>query len=167
GHLFGYHAALAIDEQAMPLREARAAIEQAAKAHGGDPAATLVALTTTLAPSCGDFMARLDAGRFDGSLSAGAAAKIAVALHAITTLSEDSLLSQYGGPAGVITELIAALTAGTNEVSRTIDTIRHQAKTVTVGTSRSDEAIMRVPLLQAALDSAKRSSPLGAATGGR
>ena len=160
GHLFGYHAALAIDAQAMPLREARAAIEQAAKAHSGDPTAMLVALTTTLVPSCGDFMARLGAGRFDGSLSAGAAAKIAVVLHAITTRSEDSLLSQYGGPAGVIRELIAALTAGTNEVSRTIDTIRHQAKTVTVGTSRSDEAIMRVPLLQAALDSGAQRAAL-------
>ena len=105
-------------------------------------------------------MSRLDAGRLDGSLSAGAAAKIAIALHAITTRSEDSLLSQYGGPAGVIRELIAALTAGTNEVSRTIDTIRHQAKTVTVGTSRSDEAILSVPLLQVVLDSGAQRAAL-------
>src|SRR5262245_14328257 len=85
-------------------------------------------------------------GRYDGSLSAETAAKIAIALHAITNASEYGVLSQHGGQARVIEELTAALTAGTNEVLRTIDTIRLQAKTVTVGTSRSDEAILNTPL---------------------
>ena len=31
GHLFGYEAALAIDAQALPLREARSAVEQLAR----------------------------------------------------------------------------------------------------------------------------------------
>ncbi len=39
GHLFGYEAALAIDAQARPLREARAAIDDAvAFGAGGDGA---------------------------------------------------------------------------------------------------------------------------------
>src|SRR5262249_61313075 len=36
GHLFGYEAALAIDAQAVPLREARAAIEAAVSGGDGD-----------------------------------------------------------------------------------------------------------------------------------
>ena len=37
GHLFGYEAALAIDAQARPMREARAAIDVAITDRGGDP----------------------------------------------------------------------------------------------------------------------------------
>ena len=33
GHLFGYEAALSIDSQARPLRETRAAVEQAVSEH--------------------------------------------------------------------------------------------------------------------------------------
>src|SRR5690606_32897693 len=41
GHLFGYEAALAIDAQALPLREARAAIESAMAAGAADGEALL------------------------------------------------------------------------------------------------------------------------------
>jgi glutamine---fructose-6-phosphate transaminase (isomerizing) len=101
-------------------------------------------LATAIGPVRGDFMARLDAGRYDGSLSAKAGARIALAFHAFATRSEHALVLQCG-PETMINELAAALTEGINQVSRTIDTIRHQAKTVTVGTSRSDEAILTRP----------------------
>jgi glucosamine--fructose-6-phosphate aminotransferase (isomerizing) len=151
GHLFGYHAAMAIDEQALPLRAARASIEETAVANGRDPAAMLNDLAAVIGPAADDFMRRLDAGQYDGSLSARASARIAVAFHAIVTRSEETLLSRCSGPDAVINELATALTDGIDQVSRTIDTIRHQAKTVTVGTSRSDEEILSVPLVEAVL----------------
>jgi glucosamine--fructose-6-phosphate aminotransferase (isomerizing) len=151
GHLFGYHAALAIDEHALPLRAARVTIEETAVANDRDPAAMLDDLPTAIGPAADDFMRRLDAGQYDGSLSARTSARIAVAFHAITTRSEETLLTRCAGPDAVINELVAALTDGINQVSRTIDTIRHQAKTVTVGTSRSDEEILSVPLVEAVL----------------
>ena len=46
---------------------------------------------------------------------------------------------------------MAALTAGIDELTRPIDAIKHQAKTVTVGISRADEGLLVVPLVQAAL----------------
>ena len=38
------------------------------------------------------------------------------------------------------------------ELTRPVDAIKHQAKTVTVGISRSDETLLAVPLVQAVLD---------------
>jgi glutamine---fructose-6-phosphate transaminase (isomerizing) len=151
GHLFGYHAALAIDEQALPLKAARAAIEECAAANDREPTAMLGDLAEAIGPAMDDFMSRLSAGRYDGSLSASASARIAIAFHAIATRSEDALLSGGAGPETAVNELASALTEGIDQVSRTIDTIRHQAKTVTVGTSRSDEEILTVPLVEALL----------------
>jgi glucosamine--fructose-6-phosphate aminotransferase (isomerizing) len=151
GHLFGYHAALAIDEQTLPLKAARVAIEEAAVANGREPAAMLDDLAAAIGPAMDDFMSRLNAGRYDASLSARTSARIAIAFHAIATQSEGVLLSHAAGPEAVISELATALTDGIDQVSRTIDTIRHQAKTVTVGTSRSDEEVLTVPLVAAVL----------------
>ena len=151
GHLFGYHAALAIDEQTLPLKAARVAIEEAAVANGREPVAMLNDLAAAIGPAMDDFMSRLNAGRYDASLSARTSARIAIAFHAIATQSEGVLLSHASGPEAVINELATALTDGIDQVSRTIDTIRHQAKTVTVGTSRSDEEILTVPLVAAVL----------------
>jgi len=47
-----------------------------------------------------------------------------------------------GTPAALIDELVAALTAAIEELTRPIDAIKHQAKTVTVGISRSDEEVL-------------------------
>ena len=151
GHLFGYHAALAIDEEALPLKAARAAIEECAAANDREPIAMLGDLAEAIGPAMDDFMSRLSAGRYDGSLSASASARIAIAFHAIATRSEGTLLSGGAGPETAVNELASALTDGIDQVSRTIDTIRHQAKTVTVGTSRSDEEILTVPLVEALL----------------
>ena len=47
-----------------------------------------------------------------------------------------------------IEDLTAALTKAIEELTRPIDAIKHQAKTVTVGISRSDETLLQVPLVQ-------------------
>ena len=48
-------------------------------------------------------------------------------------------------------DLTAALTKGIDELTRPVDAIKHQAKTVTVGISRSDETLLQVPLVRAVL----------------
>ena len=60
------------------------------------------------------------------------------------------------GKVGTPSTLIEDLTAGahrrrSSELTRPIDAIKHQAKTVTVGISRSDETLLRVPLVQEVL----------------
>jgi glucosamine--fructose-6-phosphate aminotransferase (isomerizing) len=46
---------------------------------------------------------------------------------------------------------MVALTRGIEELTRPIDAIKHQAKTVTVGISRSDETLLQVPLAMAVM----------------
>ena len=50
---------------------------------------------------------------------------------------------KVGTPSVVIEDLSLALTRGVEELTRPVDAIKHQAKTVTVGISRSDETLLR------------------------
>ena len=59
---------------------------------------------------------------------------------------------RVGTPSAVIEDLSLALTRGVEELTRPVDAIKHQAKTVTVGISRSDETLLAAPLVQAVLD---------------
>jgi glucosamine--fructose-6-phosphate aminotransferase (isomerizing) len=52
----------------------------------------------------------------------------------------------------VIEDLARAVSDGIDELTRPVDAIKHQAKTVTVGISRSDETLMQAPLVRAVLD---------------
>ncbi len=51
----------------------------------------------------------------------------------------------------MIDDLTSALTRAIEELTRPIDAIKHQAKTVTVGISRTDETLLQIPLVQAVL----------------
>ncbi len=154
GHLFGYEAALAIDALAHPLREARAVIEDAV----GEGADGLVALRHVRAEACGaadTFHDGLRAGSYNGHLEAGTAVRLSVLLR---DLDSDKALDSYqdwtgkiGTPASFLDDLTAALTAAIDELTRPIDAIKHQAKTVTVGISRSDEGVLDRRLVQEVL----------------
>ncbi|MEX2100792.1 MAG: SIS domain-containing protein [Acidimicrobiia bacterium] len=154
GHLFGYEAALAIDGSARPLREARAAIQEVVAA--GDATGLAGDVLTRLAPTLtrvsGVFFDRLRTGSYDGDLEAGTAVQLASLLrYAIGSGSLDLYevdFGKVGTPSIVVEDLTAALTQAINELTRTIDTIKHQAKTVTVGISRSDEELLRVELVR-------------------
>ena len=52
---------------------------------------------------------------------------------------------KIGTPEVLVDDLTAALTAGIEELTRPVDAIKHQAKTVTVGISRSDEGLLGTP----------------------
>jgi glucosamine--fructose-6-phosphate aminotransferase (isomerizing) len=60
---------------------------------------------------------------------------------------------KVGTPAVLVDDLTTALTRAIEELTRPIDAIKHQAKTVTVGISRSDETLLEVPLVASTLAS--------------
>jgi glucosamine--fructose-6-phosphate aminotransferase (isomerizing) len=155
GHLFGYEAALAIDGLARPLREARAAVEAVtASADGarlsGD--ALLRRLARELEPVVRRYFDGLRMGAYDGQLEASTAVRLAALFRYAVGIIPLEAYSFDGGkegtPAVVIDDLTAALTVAIEELTRPVDAIKHQAKTVTVGISRSDETLLEVPLVR-------------------
>ncbi len=162
GHLFGYEAALAIDAQARPLREARAAIDEAVVATRHDAGDTrageglLRRLRPVITPQVGTFLDGLRSGAYNGHLEAGTAVRLAGQVrYALGTSPLDGYQLEFGkvGTPGVVLEdLTSGLTAAIEELTRPVDAIKHQAKTVTVGISRSDESLLQVPLVAALVD---------------
>lgn len=142
GHLFGYHAALAIDDLARPLRAIRAAVDDVAAGGAARPAARL-------RERAGDEMdavrGTLAAGRYDGNLHVGRAVRLAVALDRLSGAGE-------GGEVDALAELRDALGPAIDDLTRHIDTIKHQAKTVTVGISRHDQTLGRMSLAAALVE---------------
>jgi glucosamine--fructose-6-phosphate aminotransferase (isomerizing) len=154
GHLFGYHAALAIDGHALPLRRARAALDRSVASESADQ--LLASLSSELFPIAADFQDRLRQGHYNGSLEAATAGRIVMALQAVTgagswTAGHGRLAEVDDSPSALLNELAAALTTGIDELTRPVDAIKHQAKTVTVGISRSDEALLILPLVSGLL----------------
>jgi len=153
GHLFCYEAALAIDATARPLREARAAIEASA---AGPVDEVLDRLGPAIEEPARRFLDGVRANRYDGSLEASTGILVASLLRYATGISPlDAYELEHGKvgtPSTVVQDLTAALTRAIEELTRPIDAIKHQAKTVTVGISRSDETLLHVPLVAAALD---------------
>ncbi len=154
GHLFGYEAALAIDGQALPLRQARGAIESAVL--GDRPLGeALDELEEAFVPIAGRFFDGLRTGEYNGHLEAATAVRLSSLFrYALGQIPLDSYQVEYGkvGTPGVVLEdLTASLTAAIEELTRPIDAIKHQAKTVTVGISRADESLLQVALVQEVL----------------
>jgi glutamine---fructose-6-phosphate transaminase (isomerizing) len=162
GHLFGYEAALSIDAQARPLREARAGVEDAvsrASAATGTTAVDGDRLLAELRPivqsAARPFFEGLRAGAYNGHLEAATAVRLDNLLRYTTgALPIEGYELEYGKvgtPGALVEDLVDALTAGVEELTRPIDAIKHQAKTVTVGISRSEDALLRAELVQQVL----------------
>ena len=156
GHLFGYEAALAVDAQARPLREARAAIDAVAAA-GRPGEAAFDELQATFAPLAARFFDGLRTGAYDGHLEASTAVRLAstwrFALGMVPFEAYQVEHGKVGTPGVVLEDLAIALSRAIDELTRPIDAIKHQAKTVTVGISRSDETLLQVPLVREVLAS--------------
>ena len=154
GHLFGYEAALAIDAQAVPLREARAQIDAALETGSLSDQAWLE-LSLSLREPATRFFDALRNGAYDGHLEASTAVRLGTLLrYAVATVPLDTYqvdFGKIGTPAVVVEDLTRALNAAIDELTRPVDAIKHQAKTVTVGISRSDEALMQAGLVREAL----------------
>ena len=142
GHLFGYHAALAIDDLARPVRAIRTAVNDVA----GDGKARPVARLRELAGAEIDAVSEgLAGGGYDGNLHVGRAVRLAVALDGLGGAVD-------GSEEHALAELRDALTPAIDDLTRHIDTIKHQAKTVTVGISRHDQTLGRMSLATALLE---------------
>ncbi len=130
GHLWGFYAAKAIDRQSVPIQNFR----------------TLMT-TFLVEPQSWDknlfqshvykVLDLVKGGRLDASLPASAIGKLMQYALKLETSSNNS------NPPGKeeFREGIFILSAIIDETRRTIDSIRHQAKTVTVGTSRPEEKL--------------------------
>jgi glutamine---fructose-6-phosphate transaminase (isomerizing) len=146
GHLFGYEAALSIDALARPLREVRSAIESAVSEH-----ALANGLRTSISQASRSFFDGLRAGVYNGQMEANTAVELVSLLrYATGALPIEAYEVEYGKvgtPSAVVTDLTEALTKGIDELTRPIDAIKHQAKTVTVGISRSEDDLLTQPLV--------------------
>ncbi len=154
GHLFGYEAALAIDASARPLREARSAIEHYVGASDED---WFIHFGRELEPHAAKFFDSLRVGEYNGHLEASTATKLASMLrYALGQSRFESYQIEFGKvgtPGAIVEDLAAALTEAIEELTRPVDAIKHQAKTVTVGISRTDESLLQAPLIQSVLSS--------------
>lgn len=152
GHLFGYYAACSIDEEALFLREFRGRLNLAMMEQ--------TRLNMNLYESIADGRLRrllVDfADRFNHRRNQGA-----FTLTGARTISDLVLLLKYTagklplddfrhdfpaaeGGSSPIDLLDVTLGHAVDELSRPIDAIRHQAKTVTVGTSRKETPLKGV-----------------------
>jgi glutamine---fructose-6-phosphate transaminase (isomerizing) len=166
GHLFGYHAALAIDAQALPLREARAEIERAAA--GGfdvDGEAVLSSMKPVLSSISGALLAGLRSGRYNGHLDVATALDVTSLMRFATGAAPldayQTEMGKVGTPSVVVSDLYDTLSAGIDQLTRPIDAIKHQAKTVTVGISRSEDALLRLRLVKETLSAGPSPDQLG------
>ncbi|MEM8542245.1 MAG: SIS domain-containing protein, partial [Pseudomonadota bacterium] len=132
GHLFGFHAARAIDVGAQKLKQIMVGLE-------------LLAMQSPEA-DVKDVVNRLDAfldeaidGAFNSGLDASHLAKVAHVSRQLTAkIDQPDVLK------AVAADAAEPIRNAYEETSRPVDTIRHQAKTVTVGTSRPEDALSPV-----------------------
>jgi glucosamine--fructose-6-phosphate aminotransferase (isomerizing) len=156
GHVFGYEAALAIDGLAVPLRQARAAVE-AVTAESGlrDGDLLMRRLAPEIEPLARRWFNGLRVGSYDGQLAASTAVRLSAVFRYLLGMLPLDAYNFDGGraatPAVVIEDLTAVLTVAIEELTRPVDAIKHQAKTVTVGISRTDETLLEAPLVREAL----------------
>ncbi len=155
GHLFGYEAALAIDALARPLREAREVIEHAVE-RGGVGSELVHKVRAEIVQPAGRFFDALTTGNYDGNLEASTAVRVVTMLRDV--MAADPLQAyqfdsgKIGSPEALLDDLTSALTRSIDELTRPVDAIKHQAKTVTVGISRSDEGLLDRALVQFVLN---------------
>jgi glucosamine--fructose-6-phosphate aminotransferase (isomerizing) len=98
----------------------------------------------------------LRSGSYNGSLEAATAVRLASTLrYAIGLLPLEAYELEYARaatPGAVLDELTSTLTRGIEELTRPVDAIKHQAKTVTVGISRSEDPLFEAPIVVATRD---------------
>ena len=154
GHLFGYEAAVAIDAQARRLRELRGEVEELVTS-GPPPHELLDRLTPAVSAAAARFFADLREGSLNGHLEASTAVRLSsllrYAIGAVPLEVYELEHGKVGSPVALVDDLLDALSDAIDELTRPIDAIKHQAKTVTVGISRAEETYADVRLVQEVL----------------
>jgi glucosamine--fructose-6-phosphate aminotransferase (isomerizing) len=128
----------------------------------------LGSLRPTLQPLASRYFDGLRSGVYDGHLEASSAVRLAglwrFALGVVPLEAYQLESGKVGTPGVVLEDLTAALSVAIDELTRPVDAIKHQAKTVTVGISRSDETLMQVRLVKEVLASGASRDRLSYAT---
>lgn len=141
GHLWGYYSALAIDAGAGVVRQARAALVRLITA--SEEGLSEASYRAPLTAAATQVLDRLRQGRFNSSLSSATAAQLTLLLQYVlgrmplSAFAED--FAQEATPARLYETVLQTLTQAIQELSRPVDAIKHQAKTITVGISRAEE----------------------------
>ena len=150
GHLWGYYAALAINEESRYLNDFRAEINQHIEESvekGMDVYEILLNETfrEKVAKVYGLFKERIRQNRYATSMAIQAASDLTLLLKYLAgRLPSSDFEFDFGirGTApNMITSFFKNIGMVINDLARPIDAIKHQAKTVTVGTSRISEEI--------------------------
>nr|MDT0662827.1 SIS domain-containing protein [Micromonospora sp. DSM 115978] len=143
GHLFAYHCARAIDRRADPLREALAGLEATV-----DAGPVGLDELDRACDNLHQFLADAAAGSVRGVLTSDTAIKLwqAASLLRHGAAAMETLPAEAADPVEFVRDRI---TAAVDELTRSIDSVKHQAKTVTVGTSRGDSDLLENPLTAA------------------
>ena len=155
GHLFGYEAALAIDGSARPLREARDVIKQALsdrRHRRRDPASRAgrrASARREVPRRAAHELVRRPSRGLDGRAAGRRCCATWRAMRRSRSYQHST--GKFATPSVLIDDLTAALTRAIEELTRPVDAIKHQAKTVTVGISRNDEGVLDRPLVQEVL----------------
>ncbi len=150
GHLFSYEAALAIDEGAASLRKTRSIILESL----AQPDFQIEELLTDerVTAQAEMFEQNLRKGEYNGHLQASTANRLSTLYRYVTGRAELETyqldFGKTGTPTQVIDDLTTELSTAIDELTRPIDAIRHQAKTVTVGISRTDETYLDSKLVE-------------------
>ena len=156
GHLFGYEAALAIDASARAAARGRAAAIAGRRASAERRPARRARAASSQPPATRVPRRACAPARYDGTLEAAhrGAARVAAALRdrrrAARRVPGRARQGRHAEHAWSTTSPPRSPTA-IEELTRPIDAIKHQAKTVTVGISRSDETLLQVPLVREVL----------------
>ncbi|MEI6314199.1 MAG: SIS domain-containing protein, partial [Syntrophus sp. (in: bacteria)] len=149
GHLWGYFAARSIDAEAVYLRKFRSRMNQAMVEQGKHHYSLYDRLfdrqfRRIISDFATDFHGRLVQGVFS-QVSAQTIANIVLLLkYAVGKLPLEDFWIDFKEEEDFTSPLDlldVSLGHAIDELSRPIDAIRHQAKTVTVGTSRKEEAL--------------------------
>lgn len=147
GQLFGYYAACSIDADALFLREFKnhlngIMVEHARQALSVHESIADGRLLRLISDFTHDFQKRKQQGDFSHGGVQTISDLVLLLKYAAGKLPLDDLRHDFPGEADPVSPVdLLDITLGhaVDELSRPIDAIRHQAKTVTVGTSRKEE----------------------------
>lgn len=149
GHLFGFYSANAFERYASKLRVIRTGIlqefqEQASGAIAGGEheaaAAELAGFSNELIDKIREFQSCLLDGSLDSCITPTTSVKLVALFQMILgRIPAEVLGKEFVSATSLFETMAKTLTTAINELTRPIDAIKHQAKTVTVGISRGEE----------------------------
>ncbi len=137
GHLWGFYAAKAIDSRADELRKLRSLLTQSLS----NPTTLNAAILRSRLQAVVNLISQ---GEMNAALPASTVAALSLYMAQLSDPPDENDIDSEELEKG-----IAILNRAIEEMTRPIDTIRHQAKTVTVGISRPQEILP--PILLVAL----------------